>query len=197
VGAPFLVLTFVLAGGCQADGGAGGGVTGGAGSGGSGSAGAGGRAGAGGAQGGSGGGIAGSGAGGQAGSGGSSTTGGAGGGGTSGAGGSTLANFATIHDIVFTLCGGSGCHQPDNTAPALLVADAQLYATLTSYRSTFCGDRVLVKPGAAADSAFYLAQAGQCGDSLPQMPLGCVDNCTPADYLDGIRQWIEKGAPGP
>jgi hypothetical protein len=26
------------------------------------------------------------------------------------------------------------------------------------------------------------------------MPLGCVDNCTPADYLEGVRQWIANGA---
>jgi hypothetical protein len=27
------------------------------------------------------------------------------------------------------------------------------------------------------------------------MPKGCVDNCTPPDYLDGIKQWIAAGAP--
>ena len=116
-------------------------------------------------------------------------------GGTSGAGGSSLANFATIHDIVFTLCGGSGCHQPGDTPPAMLVDDAKLHATLTSFVSQLCGNRVLVKPGSPQDSAFYLAQAGECGPSLPQMPLGCVDNCTPPNYLEGVRQWIANGAP--
>jgi hypothetical protein len=129
------------------------------------------------------------------------TAGGAGGapaaaGGTSGSGGSssTLANFATVHDIVFTLCGGSGCHQPGDTPPTLL-DDAHLYSTLLTYVSTYCGDRVLVKPGSPQESAFYLAQSGRCGNSLPKMPLGCVDNCTPPDYLDGVSQWIENGAP--
>jgi len=131
---------------------------------------------------------------GGAGDGGSSATGGAfGTGGASGT--STLATFASVHDVVFTLCGGSGCHEPDNTPPALLVDDAKLYSTLLSYVSSYCGNRVLVKPGSPQDSAFYLAQAAQCGDSLPQMPLGCVDACTPPDYLEGIRQWIENGAP--
>jgi hypothetical protein len=27
------------------------------------------------------------------------------------------------------------------------------------------------------------------------MPFGCVDQCTPPDYLEGIRQWILNGAP--
>jgi hypothetical protein len=73
--------------------------------------------------------------------------------------------------------------------------EAKLYSTLMTFVADKCGNRVLVKPGAPSESAFYLAQMGQCGDSLPQMPNGCVDNCTPADYLDGIRQWIENGAP--
>jgi hypothetical protein len=160
---------------------------------GAGGSGAGGQAGAGGT--GAGGSAVGgaTGAGGAAGgaaAGGSSATGGA-----SGAGGNTLANFATVHDVVFTLCGGSGCHEPNNTPPALLVDDAKLYSTLMTYVSPFCGNRVLVKPGSPQDSAFYMAQAGQCGNSLPQMPLGCVDNCTPPDYLQGIWQWIDDGAP--
>jgi hypothetical protein len=36
---------------------------------------------------------------------------------------------------------------------------------------------------------------GLCGDSLAKMPFGCVDACTPPDYLEGIRQWIEAGSP--
>jgi len=27
------------------------------------------------------------------------------------------------------------------------------------------------------------------------MPFGCMDQCTPPDYLEGIRQWILNGAP--
>lgn len=99
-----------------------------------------------------------------------------------------------MHEIVFTLCGGSGCHQPGDTPPALL-DDAKLYSTLTTFVSKKCGNRVLVKPGSPEDSAFYLAQAGQCGSSLAKMPFGCVDQCTPPDYLEGIRQWILNGAP--
>lgn len=105
-----------------------------------------------------------------------------------------MANFATVHDIVFTLCGGSACHQAGDTPPTLL-DDAKLYSTLMTFVSGKCGNRVLVKPGAPQDSAFYLAQAGQCGDAMDRMPLGCVDQCTPPDYLEGVRQWIQNGAP--
>jgi hypothetical protein len=62
-----------------------------------------------------------------------------------------------------------------------------------------CGQRLLVKPCAPEESAFYLAQAGLCPD-VPQMPFGCTpayDNCTPADKLEGVRQWILKGARKP
>ena len=58
---------------------------------------------------------------------------------------------------------------------------------------------MLVKPCAPEESAFYLAQMGQCGD-LAQMPFGCdpkYDNCTPAEKLEGLRQWIANGAHAP
>ncbi len=124
--------------------------------------------------------------------GGTSATGGAGGTST---GSSPLANFATIHDIVFSTCGGAGCHQPGNEPPALLVDDAKLYSTLMTYVSKKCGGRPLVSPGSPDDSAFYLVQSDKCGDGLSVMPLGCVDRCTPSDYLEGVWQWIENGAP--
>ena len=116
-------------------------------------------------------------------------------GGASGAdagGGSPYANFAAIRDIVTFKCGGAGCHSGE-TEPRL-VDEAKLHSTLTTYVSQLCGNRTLVKPGSPEESAFYLAQKGLCGTNLPQMPLGCVDNCTPADYLEGVRQWIANGA---
>lgn len=141
----------------------------------------------------------GNGGGGNAGNGtGASGTGGAGGMGPANcnAGGVTgsvspLANYETMRTIVGT-CSGSGCHN-EGQSPRV-VDDATLYATLTTYVVTTCGNRVLVKPCHPDDSAFYLAQRGMCGALLPQMPLGCVDDCTPENYLEGIREWIAKGA---
>lgn len=75
-----------------------------------------------------------------------------------------------------------------------MVDDASLYTTLTTFVSPMCGNRVLVKPCAPDESAFYLAQRGQCG-TLDKMPKGCVDLCTPDNYLEGVRQWIANGAP--
>jgi hypothetical protein len=134
------------------------------------------------------------GAAGGAGAGGSSGT-----GDNSGSGGasSQYANFATVSQIVQVKCGGSSCHNGDTQPSMVGLSDAKLYTTLTTFVSKLCGNRVLVKPGSPDQSAFYLAQEGQCGDALPQMPLGCVDTCTPPDYLDGIRQWIANGAPQP
>ena len=88
------------------------------------------------------------------------------------------------------------------------LSDAALYTKLTTYVAPLCGGRRLVKPCAPDDSAFVRAQAGMCeglagnalGMPLPYMPFGCEpvnDNCTPADKLEGIRQWIANGAPRP
>ena len=107
-------------------------------------------------------------------------------------GGSPYANFATVREIVLFKCGGAGCHSGEREPR--LVDEAKLYSTLTTYVSPRCSSRVLVKPGSPEESAFYLAQKGLCGTNLPQMPLGCIDNCTPSDYLEGVRQWIANGA---
>jgi hypothetical protein len=116
-----------------------------------------------------------------------------------------LANWANVKDVVNNTCFGSDCHTTGDQQPFLLglsaapLADADLYSKLTTYKTTLCGQRALVKPCSPDESAFYLAQAGMCGD-VPTMPFGCdpmFDNCTPADKLEGIRQWIANGAPGP
>jgi hypothetical protein len=75
--------------------------------------------------------------------------------------------------------------------------DTALYTTLTTYKVTKCGGRVLVKPCAPEDSAFYRAQSDptMC-EMLPQMPFGCgAGNCTQPDDLEIVRQWIAAGAP--
>jgi hypothetical protein len=129
---------------------------------------------------------------------------------------STLATWANVRDVIEGSspppmgCFGADCHTQGDREPFLLglnstpMSDAALYDKLTTYRTVKCGKRVLVKPCAPNDSAFYLAQADRCGDDpadeLPQMPFGCLpefDNCTPADKLEGIRQWIANGARRP
>jgi hypothetical protein len=107
-------------------------------------------------------------------------------------GSSALANWDTMRMIVQQQCGGPGCH--NDTQTPHFVDDANLYATLTTYVSTMCGNRVMVKPCFPEESAFYLAQRGECG-TLEKMPKGCSDLCTPDSYLEGIRQWIANGAP--
>jgi hypothetical protein len=118
---------------------------------------------------------------------------------------SALATWANVRDVVDNTCFGSDCHVQGEREPILLgtnsvaLSDMALYDKLTTYKTALCGQRVLVKPCAPDQSAFYLAQAGTCGD-VPQMPFGCVpkyDNCTSADKLEGLRQWIANGAPRP
>jgi hypothetical protein len=132
----------------------------------------------------------------EGGAGGAGAGGGAGGapaacGGSSG--NSPNANFAYIRTLVADTCGGAGCHNEAPMQPQL-VDDAALYTTLTTYRAQLCRNRVLVKPCAPEESAFYLVQRGECED-VAQMPFGCVDRCTPPDDIEAIRQWIANGAP--
>lgn len=175
--------------------GSGGAGSGGVGSGGSGSGGSGSG---GSASGGSGSGGSGSGgsASGGAGSGGSGS-GGAGSGGAGSGGSGTPASFQFVKDVItFAPCGGPSCHGAGENPPAIYAEkddDAKLYALLTTFKSTMCGNRVLIKPGEPDESAFYLVQAGKCG-KLDRMPKGCVDNCTSPDDLAVIRQWILDGA---
>lgn len=119
---------------------------------------------------------------------------------------STLATWTSVREVVDLTCQGSDCHTQGDREPYMFglsgpIADEDLYNKLTTYKATRCRDRVMVKPCAPDESAFYLAQMGQCeglaGVPLPQMPFGCspvYDNCTPADKLEGIRQWIANGA---
>lgn len=118
-------------------------------------------------------------------------TGGVGTGGTSG-GSSELANFATVRQIANLRCGFSDCHATGDHL--VLMDDANLYTTLTTHTVTKCGGRTLVQPGTPEQSAFWLVMQGLC-EALPRMPNGCVDNCIPQEYIDGVGEWIANGAP--
>jgi hypothetical protein len=100
-------------------------------------------------------------------------------------------NFQTVQDIASNRCGGTICHS-GATNPRIN-DNPNLYATLTTYRAGACGGFKLVEPCKPDESAFYLAQMGQC-DGIPRMPLDCVDTCTPEGTLEAVRQWIANGA---
>jgi hypothetical protein len=142
------------------------------------------------------------------------TGGGGSGGGMASCGGSSgtsdLANWANVRDVIDNGCFGSDCHREGEREPILLsggltpLSDAAVYSKLTTYKAIKCNNRVLVKPCSPDESSFYKAQTGTCeglgGIALAQMPFGCLpefDNCTPANKLEGIRQWIANGAPPP
>ncbi|HEX2658026.1 MAG TPA: hypothetical protein VHU40_07125 [Polyangia bacterium] len=178
--------------------GSGGSGSGGSGSGGSGSGGSG--------SGGSSSGGSGSGGSGSGGShsGGSSSGGSGSGGSGSGSGGScaasstsSTATFAQMKVVIGFYCGGTGCHNAGQAPDLFPKDDATLYKTLTEYKVKDCGNRVLVKPCAPEESAFYRVQSGSMTcDPVPRMPFGCgVGSCTSDDDLEDVRQWIAKGAP--
>jgi hypothetical protein len=112
-------------------------------------------------------------------------------------GGSSLATFTDIKTVIGFYCGGAGCHNNGQTPNFFADSDTALYTTLTTYKVAKCGGRVLVKPCAPEDSAFYRAQSDptKC-EMLPQMPFGCVGgSCVQPDDLEMVRQWIAAGAP--
>jgi hypothetical protein len=78
--------------------------------------------------------------------------------------------------------------------------DDQLYAVLTQFVATACGNTVLVVPGHPEESALVKAITGPCSDQVPRMPDGCTDadgNCVPDDYIAAVEQWITDGAMRP
>ncbi|SRR6266545_3705655 len=112
-------------------------------------------------------------------------------------GGSGTATWSDLKTVVGFYCGGTGCHNNGQTPNLFPNDDATLYRTLTEYKVTKCGGRVLVKPCAPEDSALYRAQTNPTTcETLPQMPFGCGGgNCTQPDDLDIVRRWIAGGAP--
>ena len=106
-------------------------------------------------------------------------------------------NFETVKTNINFYCGGPGCHN-EGQKPNLFPADDDtLYRTLTEYKVEDCGGRVLVKPCAPEESAFYRSQTDptMC-DPLPRMPFNCgPGRCTDPSDLEDIRQWIANGAP--
>ena len=113
---------------------------------------------------------------------------------SSDAGSSSLANWSGVKTVIGFYCGGAGCHNEGQQPAFFPDSDATLYRTLMEHRVAKCGGRVLVKPCAPEESAFYRAQAGTC-ETLPRMPFGCGEgSCTSADDLEGVRQWIASGA---
>lgn len=99
--------------------------------------------------------------------------------------------------VISFYCGGTGCHNAGQPPDLFPKDDATLYKTLTEYKVKDCDNRVLVKPCAPEESAFYRAQSGSVTcDPLPRMPFGCgTGSCTSDDDLEDVRQWIAKGAP--
>lgn len=112
-------------------------------------------------------------------------------------GGSGSATWSDVKTVVGFYCGGTGCHNNGQTPNLFPDTDEALYTTLTTYKVAKCGGRVLVKPCAPDDSAFYRAQSDPTTcEMLPQMPFGCgVGSCTQPDDLAIVRQWIAAGAP--
>jgi hypothetical protein len=107
------------------------------------------------------------------------------------------ATWTDVKTVVGFYCGGTGCHNNGQMPNLFPDTDTALYTTLMTYKVTKCGGRVLVKPCAPDDSAFYRAQSDptKC-EMLPQMPFGCGGgNCTQPDDLEIVRQWIAAGAP--
>ena len=96
-------------------------------------------------------------------------------------------------------CASAPCHAaggmapPDN--PLTLQDTPALYATMTSYVASACGNIKLVNPGKPDESALIKILQGPCG-AVPRMPYMCSgEACIPDDYIAALSQWIANCAP--
>ena len=96
-------------------------------------------------------------------------------------------------------CASAPCHAAGGVAPPgnpLSLQDTpQLYATMTSYVASDCGNMKLVNPGHPEQSALLTILKGPCG-VVPRMPYMCSgDACIPDEYVAALSQWIANCAP--
>jgi hypothetical protein len=124
--------------------------------------------------------------------------------GATGDSGSIPPTFATVRLVLggggaVMPCAAAPCHATGGMAPPgrpLTLQDTPaLYATLTSYVSSGCGDIKLVNPGKPDESALLKILRGPCG-ATPRMPYMCSgDACIPDEYIAAISQWVANCAP--
>lgn len=93
------------------------------------------------------------------------------------------------------------CHHSGGDLPYVFKNDETLYDTLMTTMIERCENRTLVVPGDPDNSALYLVLNGTCG-TVGKMPSGCyesedgsVNYCTSHEDREGIRLWIQAGAP--
>lgn len=110
----------------------------------------------------------------------------------------TALTFTTIQSVFSTSCAGSGCHDGANNSGNLGNIDdkAKAYAELTtenvSCSPTSLAGKTRVVPG-DADQSFLLKKLSgthDCGLAMPAVG----PSLSPA-FLEGLRLWIESGAP--
>jgi hypothetical protein len=106
----------------------------------------------------------------------------------------TIVSFRAHVQPIFTAsCSASGCHAGARPKESLSLEPGKSYGALVGKPASQCGERLLVKPGDAAQS--YLVQkimgVELCsGSQMPKAGQGL-----PAAELGKITDWICQGAP--
>jgi hypothetical protein len=111
------------------------------------------------------------------------------GGGDSGAPVAEL-SYGEVQTVLGQSCGFSSCHGAG--AGDLMLGDGNEHANLVGIASVDAPDFVLVEPGDADASYLIKKMEGTsdiAGTVMP--PSGALDQAT----IDGIRDWIDRGAP--
>lgn len=103
----------------------------------------------------------------------------------------SLSRLSELQAQVFTQnCTSSGCHGTVNNQANLLLTAGNSFSNLVNVQSVLFPQFKRVEPGNSSQSLLIKILKGEVS---PRMPLN--RNPLPADLIDTISSWIDKGAP--
>lgn len=103
----------------------------------------------------------------------------------------SLSKLSEIQAAVFSQnCTSSGCHGTSNNQANLLLTDGNSFSNLVNVQSVLFPQYKRVVPGNSSQSLIIKILKGEVS---PRMPLNREP--LPADLIDSIAAWIDKGAP--
>ena len=102
----------------------------------------------------------------------------------------SLSKLSKIQAAVFSQnCTSSGCHGTANNQANLLLTDGNSFSNLVNVQSVLFPQFKRVVPGNSSQSLIIKILKGEVS---PRMPLNREP--LPADLIDSIAAWIDKGA---
>jgi hypothetical protein len=109
-------------------------------------------------------------------------------------GGGEPATFTRVQNQVFTAsCAFSGCHGGSSPAQGLNLSAGQSYNMIVNVASAQQPTKDRIEPNDPESSYLYLKIVGDPSISGSRMPRG--GQPLSQEFMDLVRDWIERGAP--